>query len=183
MENHILSNKEKQLLNSYREIQWVKRRIAQLEEEDKADKLDIPDTATAENIKESAILYKQHINEMRSELDMLTQYNKSKEAITTVIDEHHLAIKALYPEPTDHHHMELKKTTEEYINKRDDLVLEFFSVLKTLDEKKLEYTRLQRLVIQEHLRNKDTVQHIKALQVEQVDHQANSKRMKELNQT
>lgn len=165
----VLSSKEKQVLDSQRELLWLKRQIHQYEEEDKAEKAVIPEEASRADIIDTMPLYRAHINEMRGELDILTQYNNSKETLLEALNESHYAIKALYPERSDHHDMEIKKLTQDLIDQRDELVLQFFLVQKELEARKNELTKLQHQVLQQHETNRGHMEKIKELKEIQLD--------------
>ncbi|CAO3652068.1 unnamed protein product [Mucor hiemalis] len=109
----ILSKKEQQVLDSQREIAWLKRQIKQFEEENQAEEAVIPNSATLENVQDSLNVYREHVNKMKSELNVYVQYNKSKEEATKAVDEQHFTLNALYPAPSNHHNMKLKKATED----------------------------------------------------------------------
>lgn len=158
----ILSSKEKQVLDSQREIEWLKRKIQQLTEEDCSEEVSIPDSATKENVQDSLSIYKDHVNKMKSELDVYIQYNKSKEEAIKVINEQHHTIDALYPEPSNHHEMKKKKLIEDYINQRDKLVTECLNLLQEYNVHKIELTQIQKEIIQQHLTNREALTKIKS---------------------
>lgn len=160
----ILSKKEQKVLDSHREILWLKRQIGQLEQEDKFETQDIPEDTDQESIKEGINTYRSHINDMRVQLDLATLRNSKREEILKAIDEHYFTIKALYPERIGHHELEIKKTTEQYVNKRDELVTEFMNVLDALKEQKLELTQIQGDIIKQHLVNRQVMKRVTDLE-------------------
>ncbi|GAN03883.1 hypothetical protein MAM1_0050c03339 [Mucor ambiguus] len=154
-----ITRKEKQLLDSQREIQWIKRQIEQIEQEERANqeahKYAIPEDATEEHVEESIQETKAKIDELKSEYDMLCQFNKSKEALAKAVDHQYFTLEALYPKPSDHESMEIKRATEEQINTRDEYVVQFMKTLKQLNRKKKELTEIQQKIMRQHEKNKD----------------------------
>ncbi|KAK4513113.1 uncharacterized protein ATC70_012907 [Mucor velutinosus] len=154
-----ITRKEKQLLDSQREIQWIKRQIEQIEQEERANreahKYVIPQDATEEHVEESIQETKAKIDELKSEYDMLCQFNKSKEALAKAVNHQHFTLEALYPKLSDHESMEVKKATEEQINARDEHVVQFMKTLKQLNKKKKELTEIQQKIMRQHEKNKD----------------------------
>ncbi|KAL9553103.1 hypothetical protein MBANPS3_003446 [Mucor bainieri] len=154
-----ITKKEKQLLDSQREIQWIKRQIEQIEQEERANeeahKYVIPDDATEEHVEESIQETRAKIDELKSEYDMLCQFNKSKEALVKAINHQHFTLEALYPKPSDHQSMEIKRATDEQINTRDDYVVQFMKTLKKINKKQRELTEIQQKIIRQHEENRD----------------------------
>lgn len=159
----ILSKKEQQVLDSQREIAWLKRQIKQYEEENQAEEAVIPESATLENVQDSLNVYREHVNKMKSELDVYVQYNKSKEEATKAVDEQHFTLDALYPAPSDHHKMKVKKATEDLINKRDKMTTQILKLLEEYNQHKLELTQLQKDIIQQHITNRQLLKDIHTL--------------------
>ncbi|KAL0137180.1 hypothetical protein V8B55DRAFT_1546146 [Mucor lusitanicus] len=154
-----ITRKEKQLLDSQREIEWIKRQIEQIEQEERANqeahKYVIPQDATEEHVTESIQETKAKIDELKSEYDMLCQFNKSKEALAKAVDHQHFTLSALYPRQSDHESMEIKKATEEQINTRDEHVVQFMKTLKKLNKRQKELTEIQQKIMRQHEKNKD----------------------------
>lgn len=155
-----ITRKEKQLLDSQREIQWIKRQIEAAEQEERANqeahKYVIPDGATEEHVEESIQDTKAKIDELKSEYDMLCQFNKSKEALAKAVNYQYFTLEALYPRQSDHESMEIKKATEKQINTRDEYVVQFMKTLKQINKKKKELTEIQQKIMRQHEKNKDT---------------------------
>lgn len=154
-----LTSKEKQILDSHREILWIKRQIEQIQQNEKADleahKYDIPKDATEQHVEESIIETKLKIDELKNNYDMLCQFNKSKEALAKSVNNQHFTIEALYPKLTDHHNMEIKRATEEQINKRDKYVVQVMKMLAELNRKKAELREVQQKIMRQHEKNSD----------------------------
>ncbi|EIE87987.1 hypothetical protein G6F46_010245 [Rhizopus delemar] len=169
-----ITKKEKQILNSHREILWLQRQIEEYEQEEDPD-FELPETITEQNIDEHLTQYSDHISELRSEVDLLAQLNQLKEKLASNIDAQYFTEKALYPKTSNQVNL-LDKLTEEKINERDAKVVEFFNLLKQFTVKKYELTRLQSELIQQHIKNKETIKEIQELKQNdfskaQVDHQ------------
>lgn len=162
-----ITRKEKQLLDSQREIQWIKRQIEQAEQEERADqeahKYVIPLDATEEHVEESIQDTKAKIDELKSEYDMLCQFNKSKEALAKAVNYQHFTLEALYPKLSDHESMEIKKATEEQINTRDEYVVQFMKTLEKINKKKKELTEIQQKIMRQHEKNKDVSTKVETL--------------------
>ncbi|KAI9483365.1 MAG: hypothetical protein EXX96DRAFT_557943 [Benjaminiella poitrasii] len=164
-----ISNKEKQILESHREIVWLKRRIRQLElDEDatiKTEETEIPDTISSEYIEESIDEYKRAIDELKYNLDTISQFNRDKEALSKSINSQHFTMEALYPKPDDHQQMQLKQLTQKQIDRRDALVVQFMQTLNELDEKKAELTQLQRKIMKQHEVNRELTTEVNSLKL------------------
>lgn len=172
----ILSKKEQKVLDSHREILWLKRQIEHYEKEDQFEVQEIPEDVDEKSIKDGILTYRKHINEMKIQLDLATLRNKKREEIAKAIDEHYFTLKAIYPERAGHSEMEIKRITEQHVNNRDKLVSEFMHVLEELNEKKLELTKVQGDIIKQHLANRQVMQRVDDLQqgVENMDIQENT---------
>ncbi|KAI8379934.1 hypothetical protein EDC96DRAFT_118548 [Choanephora cucurbitarum] len=154
----LLTNKEKSLLAAYREKLWLERQIEQLEQDEKTEKeleeLTIPPEATDLHVEESISEYKRHIDNLRANLDMLYQFNKSKELLQEKIYTQHFVTETLYPKPTDHQQTKLIEHTQAKIAKRDELMLELVTLVSKLSEKKDELQNVHRKIISQHIANK-----------------------------
>ncbi|KAI7908170.1 uncharacterized protein BX663DRAFT_547786 [Cokeromyces recurvatus] len=177
-----LSNKEKQILDSHREIIWLQRRIRQLEHNENVSKsvkeVVIPESISTEYIQESIEEYKRSIDELKYNLDSITRLNRDKEALTKSINSQYFTIEALYPKPSDHQQMQLKQSTHEQINRRDELVVQFMQTLNELDSKKSELTQLQRQIIKQHEVNRELTSEVNQLKSRhKVDQKVDSETM------
>ncbi|KAI8636277.1 hypothetical protein BD408DRAFT_438051 [Parasitella parasitica] len=152
-----ITKKEKQLLDSHREILWLKRQIETLEQEEKADieleKYVIPPNATEDHIEESIQETKHKLDQLKDNYDMLCQFNRSKEALVKSVDNQYFTMEALYPKLTDHVTMEIKKATEEQINKRDMHVVQFMKTMAELNKNKAQLTEIQQKIMRQHEKN------------------------------
>lgn len=162
-----LSKKEQQILDSHREIIWLKRQIEQYEKENTFQIQEIPEDTDSESIKEGIQTYRKHINAMRVQLGLATLRNKKRQEIAKAIDEHYFTTKALYPERTGHYELKSKKMTESQVNKRDDLVTEFMTLLNEFNQQESELTQLQGDIIKQHLMNRQIMDRITKLEQEQ----------------
>ncbi|KAL7336272.1 hypothetical protein PS15p_201628 [Mucor circinelloides] len=172
-----ITKKEKQILDSHREILWIKRQIEQIEQEETANreahKYVIPDDATEEHVQESIRDTKAKIDELKSEYDMLCQFNRSKEALAKSVNHQHFTLEALYPKISDHDAMEIKRATEEQINTRDEHIVQFMKTLKLLNKKKTELTEIQQKIMRQHEKNKDISSKVDALRSNRQTQHAN----------
>ncbi|CEP10375.1 hypothetical protein [Parasitella parasitica] len=152
-----ITQKEKQLIDSHREILWLKRQIEKLEQEEKADveldKYVIPPDATENHIEESILETKHKLDQLKNNYDMLCQFNRSKEALAKSVDNQYFTVEALYPKVADHHTMAIKKATEEQINKRDMYVVQFMEIMAELNKNKVQLTEIQQKIIRQHEKN------------------------------
>jgi hypothetical protein len=153
-----LTDKEKQILNSHREILWLKRQIQRYEQEDKTlsecRASTIPEAATDAHVEESIEQFQQHIDTMRTNFDMVSQFNQTKDMITKTLHSQHFILQALYPERSDHQDMELKKSTEQRVNERDDMAAECVELLRQLNKKKTALIQVQRDIMKQHQLNR-----------------------------
>ena len=110
-EHQLLTPKEKQVLDSQREIDWLKRQIEEYEQA--LEPAPEPDTmlSTVRNMEgdqensnpvDTIELHKDVIDELREKLDVMTQFNLSKNSLTQAIDASHNVLKAFYPGNVDH---------------------------------------------------------------------------------
>jgi DNA repair exonuclease SbcCD ATPase subunit len=154
-----ITDKEKQILNSHREILWLKRQIERYEQDDKTltdfEESTIPETATDAHVEDSIEQFKQHIDRMRTNFDMVCQFNQTKDVVAKTLQNQHFTLQALYPERSDHHNMELKKVTEERINERDELASKFVALLHNLNKKKAALVQVQRNIMRQHQLNRE----------------------------
>ncbi|KAG2200282.1 hypothetical protein INT47_000275 [Mucor saturninus] len=159
----ILSKKEQQVLDSQREILWLKRQVEQLEKEDNFKIQEIPEGTDENKIKEGIKTYRTHVNEMKVQLDLVTLRNKKREGVAKAYDEHYFTLKALYPDRVGHTELEIKKKTEQLVNRRDELVSESLRVLEEIKEKQLGLTKIRGDVIKHHMENRDVMQRVNDL--------------------
>lgn len=163
-----ITDKEKKILNSQREILWLKRQIERYEQDDKTrieyKKSTIPETATDAHVEESIEQFKSHIDSMRTNLDMVYQFNQTKDVVSKSLNNQHFTLQALYPERSDHHDMELRKLTEERINTRDKMVSEFIVLLRRLNKKKIALVQVQRQIVKQHELNRELTRTVRELQ-------------------
>ncbi|PHZ11842.1 uncharacterized protein RHIMIDRAFT_238498 [Rhizopus microsporus ATCC 52813] len=161
-----LTEKEKQILNSHREILWLQRQIEEYEQETEGE-IDLAEIAT-EELSDQVDQYNNHISTLRSQLDSLVQMNEIKERLLVNMDAHYFSVKALYPKLSNHHSNALKKSTEEKINQRDARVVEFMKLLQEFSAKKNELIQIQRKLIQQHIKNKEISKEIQELKEHEI---------------
>lgn len=95
----VLTNKEKQVLDSQREIDWLRRHI------DHYQRALAPPEQT-ESIDHSAEDLCNTIDRLRAELDVMTQFNLSRKCMTRNLDASFHTLNTLYGGPSDHDTME-----------------------------------------------------------------------------
>lgn len=160
---NILTKKEQKVLDSQRELLWLKRQVEQLEKEDKFEIQEIPERTDENDIKEGIKTYRSHINEMKVQLDLATLRNKKREEIAKANNEHYFTQKALFPGRVSHSELGIKKITEQRLNYRDELVSESLLVLQEIKEMQLELTKTRGDVIKHHLENREAMQRVNDL--------------------
>lgn len=94
----VLTNKEKQVLDSQREIDWLRRHI------DHYQRALAPEPT--ESIDHSAEDLCNTIDRLRAELDVMTQFNLSRKCMTRNLDASYHTLNTLYAGPSDHDTME-----------------------------------------------------------------------------
>ncbi|KAI8997720.1 hypothetical protein BDB01DRAFT_714207 [Pilobolus umbonatus] len=157
-----LTNKEKKIVDSEREILWLKRQIEQYETESTPDKDDIhiPAVATSEHVEESVNIYRTHINSVRLQLDILSQFNLTKDELTKNIDYQHFTVESLYPKQSAFSDTDRIQWIQDKIKERDELVVEFMNILNDLNQKKLQLNNVQKSIIDQHIVNREIVTRI-----------------------
>ncbi|KAG1439005.1 hypothetical protein G6F56_012444 [Rhizopus delemar] len=144
-----LSQKEKQILASHREILWLERQIEEYEQETQVD-FELPETVTQENLQENLAQYNYHISDLRSELDKTAHLVQLKEKLKVNMDAQYFSTKALYPQNNNK-----KEEEEEKMICRDEKVVEFLKLLKSYTTIKNNLTRTQAELIRQHIKNKE----------------------------
>ncbi|KAI9364741.1 hypothetical protein BD770DRAFT_378896 [Pilaira anomala] len=139
-----LTNKEQKIIDTHREILWLKRQIEEYEDE---DKIELPEVSeeTEENIKNGIDMYSNHINSMRVQIEIATLRNKNQEAILKALFERCFLRNALFSD----------KEVKKYINQRDKFVNKFMALYLTLKENTSELTKLQMESMQLHTENQE----------------------------
>ncbi|KAI7849427.1 hypothetical protein BDC45DRAFT_540148 [Circinella umbellata] len=187
-EHQLLTPKEKQVLDSQREIDWLKRQIEQyeqaLEPTPEPDTMlstvrDILDDEEHSNPVDTIEKHKDVIDELREKLDVMTQFNLSKNSLTQAIDASHNVLKALYPGNVDHDSFERSREIKIKINERDELTSLFLKGFEQLRKVKTELTQTQAKIIESHQENRELVQSIQDAKNEallEFERQANDER-------
>ncbi|KAI9254453.1 hypothetical protein BDA99DRAFT_518447 [Phascolomyces articulosus] len=163
--NQLLTPKEKQVLDSQREIDWLKRQIQQYEQAlEPAPEMEtmlsagrLEDLENLDPIESN----KDVIDELREKLDVMTQFNLSKDALTEAIDATHNVLKSLYPGQVDHDSFERSRAVKIIIEERDNLTSLFLTGLEQLRKVKNELAQTQARIIESHQENRELVQSIR----------------------
>lgn len=150
MSNNLLSVKENQVLASQREIDWLERQIDRLQTALESSPLAEPPSTSgddAQEIRDQIQARKEAIDDMRTQLEVTTQFNLSKESMLRVIDSSFHTLKSLYPEESDHDTMERHRRIREQIEVRDDIVVSIMQLLRSLRKTKNHLAQVQTKVI------------------------------------
>lgn len=152
--SNILTAKEKQVLASQREIDWLERQIDRFQTAlASPPSTPSPSPSASEEPQESQIIHdaiqarKQAIDELRTQLDVMTQFNLSKEAMLRAIDASYYTLNSLYPKESDHDTMERHRQIREQIDIRDDIIVSIMQLLKSLRKTKNNLAQVQTRVI------------------------------------
>lgn len=94
----VLTNKEKQVLASQREIEWLRRQIDQYQ-----SALAPAPTESNDDAEQDLC---NTIDRLRAELDVMTQFNLSRKCMTRNLDASYHTLNTLYAGPSDHDSME-----------------------------------------------------------------------------
>ncbi|KAI8967817.1 hypothetical protein BDF20DRAFT_1004671 [Mycotypha africana] len=166
----LLTNKEKQILASLREIQWLRRRIAELQQNEmasnKARSFTIPSDADRLHVNDGIMAYERLVDKQQEALQDINQVNQTQERLLNLLDKQYFTVEALYPDRSDnkktfdHATREIKSKTEEKVRKRDGLVIQFMRVLEELNQYKRELTEVQSQIIQQHKKNREMMQRV-----------------------
>ncbi|KAI8138897.1 hypothetical protein BJV82DRAFT_717078 [Fennellomyces sp. T-0311] len=157
----LLSPKEKQILDSQREIDWLKRKIKKYEKElEPPPEINVT-LAAAELHEPTKESYKDTIDELREKLDIMTQFNVSKECLTSAIDASHHVLKSLYPGEIDHDSFKRSQAVKIMIRERDELTSLFLNGLEQLRKTKNEIAQTQAKAVERLQENRELVQSIR----------------------
>ncbi|KAF7728423.1 hypothetical protein EC973_006101 [Apophysomyces ossiformis] len=158
-----LTKKERQVLDSQREIDWLQRKIQQYEQalaspsspslpssSSSSLRSSLPDIPTEEDL----LHYKSRVDGLRNQLDVIAQFNLSKDCMTRNLDASHFARCALYPIDADYNQLQRSQQVEDAIHERDALVTEFMQQLDQLQKLKIKLANTQRQITETHLENR-----------------------------
>lgn len=150
-----LTNKEQKILDTHREILWLKRLIEEYEGE---DNIELPEVLeeTEEDIKNGIDMYCNHINSMRVQMEIATLRNKNQEAIVKALFERCFLRNALFSD----------KEVKKYINQHDKFVNKFMELYSTLNENTSELNKLQMESLQLHAENQEWSRKVSELKQE-----------------
>ncbi|KAL1928453.1 hypothetical protein VTP01DRAFT_2809 [Rhizomucor pusillus] len=172
MSNNLLSVKENQVLASQREIDWLERQIDRLQTALESSPLAEPPSTSgddAQEIRDQIQARKEAIDDMRTQLEVTTQFNLSKESMLRVIDSSFHTLKSLYPEESDHDTMERHRRIREQIEVRDDIVVSIMQLLRSLRKTKNHLAQVQTKVIEHHQENRQLMKAIEEAKQQALD--------------
>ncbi|KAI8062707.1 hypothetical protein BC940DRAFT_308171 [Gongronella butleri] len=145
----VLTAKEMQIVNNQVEIEWLKTQIAARRQalESTASVNGFPlGNLTDEQVQVELEQYSQTIGRRRAQMDLLTQFNQTKDTLSRSLDKSHLTLQALFPdEPlSEGDAMSMKKRqTEQLILERDKLVVQANQLLDQLNDVTQEITDIR----------------------------------------
>ncbi|KAI8077869.1 uncharacterized protein BX664DRAFT_45377 [Halteromyces radiatus] len=149
----ILSKKEQHILDNQLEIDWLKRQIEQRKQRDLGTYSAIKEkiqNMTDEQVQEKLRAYPEHVAAIRVRMDIMAQYNLSKDRISENLDDSHYILDSLYPRDTltDEPSDLLKLQVQDLVVYRDKLVVEKMQLLEQLNEiqNRLTYLSAQAIV-------------------------------------
>ncbi|KAI9316444.1 hypothetical protein BX666DRAFT_243662 [Dichotomocladium elegans] len=164
--NSIVSNKERQILESQREIEWLKRQIKNYEQimtEPSPDEQRTNEEPSVDQSNDPLIQQQSKIDRIRTDLEVITQWNLSKDLLTRNFDASHYILQTLYAKPSDHDTMERSRKVKDKIDERDMLTAEILKTLNTLSEIKRELAQTQKEILASHNENRQVMKNIHAL--------------------
>ncbi|KAL0086684.1 hypothetical protein F4703DRAFT_1927546 [Phycomyces blakesleeanus] len=142
----ILTSKERQILNSQREIDWLQRQIQKYEKDFETP---APSTSNvSHDVNEDLVRYKARVDELRSEVSAFSQFNLGKNHIVQNLEASHFTRQALYPD------------MQVAIDKRDALVVEFMKEFEELRAIKEQLSVVERQVLALHQENRQQMESI-----------------------
>ncbi|KAG0172244.1 hypothetical protein DFQ28_001506 [Apophysomyces sp. BC1034] len=163
-----LTKKERQVLDSQREIDWLKRQIQQYEyalDAPSDTSQTVPDTPSEEDL----LRYKERVDGLRNQLDVIAQFNLSKDCMTRNLDASHFTRCALYPIDADYNQLKRSQQVEDAVNERDQLVIEFMQLLDQLQKVKIKLAHTQRQITETHLENRELTQSLRQLNEDELN--------------
>ncbi|KAI8341156.1 hypothetical protein BC941DRAFT_467208 [Chlamydoabsidia padenii] len=154
----LLSKKEQRLLDGHLEIDWLKRQIEQRRQgcvsfsaiKEKVAQL------TDDQIQDQLQTYPEQVEVSRVQMDIMSQYNLSKERIMTNLDDSHYTLDALYPHlkaRLPEFNGEITQKIQELVMQRDKLAVEQMQLLEELNNIQNKTTRLHSQIIGHHQEN------------------------------
>ncbi|KAI9279862.1 hypothetical protein BY458DRAFT_532028 [Sporodiniella umbellata] len=161
-----ITEKEKRILNSHREILWLQRQIEEYEQEADPD-LELPETVTSENISGHLSQYYEHLSILQSDLNTLSQRLQIKNKLVSYSDAQYCTLKALYPRGQS-----VDPLIEQLIETRDAKAVEFLKLLRTYTTLKSKLTQVQADLIKQHVNNQRVhkeIQELKHKDISQVE--------------
>ncbi|KAL0079758.1 hypothetical protein J3Q64DRAFT_1254282 [Phycomyces blakesleeanus] len=154
----ILTSKERQILNSQREIDWLQRQIQKYEKDFETP---APSTSNvSHDVNEDLVRYKARVDELRSEVSAFSQFNLGKNHIVQNLEASHFTRQALYPDSSDHARLMQSQPVQVAIDKRDALVVEFMKEFEELRAIKEQLSVVERQVLALHQENRQQMESI-----------------------
>lgn len=151
----VLTNKEKQVLASQREIEWLRRQIDQY-------KSALAPAPTESNDDAEQDLCNT-IDRLRAELDVMTQFNLSRKCMTRNLDASYHTLNTLYAGPSDHDSMERRygyrsnvdmdtqpthrRLVTEKLEERDELTVVILRIVDQLKKARVQLAKTQAKVM------------------------------------
>ncbi|KAI8388633.1 uncharacterized protein BYT42DRAFT_611655 [Radiomyces spectabilis] len=165
---NILSEKEQLVLDSEREIDWLKRQLQRYENVAEAKSLEHDvRRLTLDEVTENLERYKERLNTLRTQLDVITQFNLGKDALTRSLDGSHQVLSALYPPDSAPDTLKQAGLVEKQIEERDELLVRFMQTFESLREVKANLVNTQRQIIECHRANRQLMASIEEQNVSQ----------------
>ncbi|KAI7879471.1 hypothetical protein K492DRAFT_208248 [Lichtheimia hyalospora FSU 10163] len=148
----VLTNKEKQVLDSQREIEWLRRQI------DQYQRALATEPSESDNHTEHDLC--NTIDRLRAELDVMTQFNLSRKCLTRNLDASYHTLNTLFSGPSDHDSMERRRLVTERLQERDELTVLILRIVDQLKKARVQLTKTQAKVMDTHIINRQLVQAI-----------------------
>ncbi|CDS10440.1 hypothetical protein LRAMOSA03116 [Lichtheimia ramosa] len=137
----VLTNKEKQVLASQREIEWLRRQIDQYQ-----SALAPAPTESNDDAEQDLC---NTIDRLRAELDVMTQFNLSRKCMTRNLDASYHTLNTLYAGPSDHDSMERRRLVTEKLQERDELTVVILRIVDQLKKARVQLAKTQAKVMEQ----------------------------------
>ncbi|ORY96336.1 hypothetical protein BCR43DRAFT_491519 [Syncephalastrum racemosum] len=152
----VLTNKERFLLASQAEIDWLEAQIKQYE-------IDLADTPLTEQDDTEEIQTNPR-DAQRIKLEALIQYNLNTASIGRNLDSAMLAFNSLFPKDADEDNLKRSRAVESLIEERDQVTVEVMALLSELREARYELGQVQARSRQVQQSNRETLKAIREAQ-------------------
>ncbi|KAI9022308.1 hypothetical protein CLU79DRAFT_752143 [Phycomyces nitens] len=157
----LLTLKERQILDSQREIDWLKRQIEKYEND--LETPAAPTSTESHDVNEDLVRYKSRVEELRSQVNAFSQFNLGKNHIVQNLEASYFTRQALYPDSSDHAKIMQSQPIQAAIDKRDALVVEFLKAFEELRLVKDQLAALERQVLVLHQENRQQMESIEMI--------------------